>query len=366
MELIKKLLTDLVSFRTITPHGEDAIDYCAAFLRDLGFECQKLIFDGVANLYARLGNATRNLCFAGHVDVVPPLDGWASDPFVLTERDGVLFGRGVNDMKGALASCLAAISEFLEDRHPEFSVSVILTSDEEIMGDNGTKKVVDFLKTRGEAITGCVLCESCSPGASGEYIKIGCRGSLNVDFTSTGTQCHVVSGKLHGNHLHDFVDFLARFVKIELDSGNANFTPSDIEMTSIDTGNGVRNVVPAVSTAKFNIRFNDEWTFERLEQFIRDATPSNVSVSFERFGEPFLGTDTKFVEFLANAMESVIGRRPEVGAAGGNSDALSIHKITNVVEIGTPIAGAHIVNECISAIDLLKLKRIYLKLMQSF
>jgi succinyl-diaminopimelate desuccinylase len=366
MKLIKKLLTDLVSFRTITPHGENAIDYCVAFLQNLGFVCQKLVFGNVANLYAKLGNTERNLCFAGHVDVVPPLDGWSSDPFILTERDGMLFGRGVNDMKGTLASCLAAISEFLEAKRPEFSLSVMLTSDEEIMGDNGTKRVVDFLKSRGEKIAGCVLCESCSPGASGEYIKIGCRGSLNVDFTSTGTQCHVVSGKLHGNHLHDFVDFLSRFAKTGLDHGNVNFAPSDIEMTSIDAGNGVRNIIPAVSTAKFNIRFNDEWTFERLEQFIRDATPSNVSVLFECFGYPFIGSNAEFVEFLAKAMRGVIGKAPEIGTAGGNSDALSIHDITNVVEIGTPIAGAHVVNECIPSADLLKLKRIYLSVMQSF
>jgi succinyl-diaminopimelate desuccinylase len=171
-DLCIKILSDLVKFKTITPHGDDAINYCAKLLEDIGFRCQILKFEDVSNLYAKLGNHKENFCFAGHIDVVPPFDNWNTDPFTLTEISGSLYGRGTNDMKGPLASSLAAIIDFIQNNNPKFSISVMLTSDEEIMGCNGTKKIIEHLKEMGENITGCVLCESCSPGNSGEYIKI--------------------------------------------------------------------------------------------------------------------------------------------------------------------------------------------------
>ena len=364
--MILKLLSDLVSFKTVTPNGDDAIEYCAKFFEKIGFVCHKLKFGDVANLYAKYGTQHKNICFAGHVDVVPPLDGWNSDPFVLTERNGLLFGRGTNDMKGGLAAGLCAISDFLFQNAPDFSVSVILTSDEEVMGENGTNKIVQWLQERHEKITGCVLCESCSPEETGEYIKIGCRGSLNVDFQSVGTQCHVVSGKKIGNHLHSFAQFISDFANTKLDDGNSNFSPSAIEMTSIDVANPVRNIIPANASAKFNIRFNDCWTFEKLEHFIKKQLPQNISVKFTRFGFPFIGSVTYFTNFLAQSINKTLGTMPKIGTAGGNSDALSLHKLTNVVEIGTPIANAHIVNEYVSKTDLEKLYKIYFGILSSF
>ena len=364
--MIVKLLSDLVSFKTVTPNGDAAIEYCAQFLEKIGFFCHKLNFGSVANLYDKYGTHDKNICFAGHVDVVPPLDGWNSDPFVLTERDGLLFGRGTNDMKGGLAAGLCAISAFLKKHTPDFSVSVILTSDEEIMGKNGTSKIVQWLQERNEQITGCILCESCSPDATGEYIKIGCRGSLNVDFKSVGTQCHVVSSKRFGNHLHSFAQFISDFAHTKLDDGNSNFSPSNIEMTSIDVANSVRNIIPANASAKFNIRFNDCWTFEKLEHFIKKQLPQNISVKFTRFGFPFIGSDTYFTNFLAQSINKTLGTMPKIGTAGGNSDALSLHKLTNVVEIGTPIENAHIVNEYVSKTDLEKLYEIYFDILGSF
>ncbi len=365
MDVIK-VLSDFVSFKTVTPDGEIAIDYCADFLAKIGFKCKKLNFGSVSNLYAKYDNGEKNICFAGHVDVVPPLDGWDSDPFVLTERNGLLYGRGTNDMKGGLSACLSAISDFLQTATPNFSISVILTSDEEIMGNNGTSKVVEWLQEREEKITGCVLCESCSPDKTGEYIKIGCRGSLNVNFYSTGTQCHIVSGSKFGNHLHKFIKFLTQFSNIKLDEGNENFSPSDIEMTSVDVGNTVRNIIPSSASAKFNIRFNDCWNFDKLENFVKEKLPQGISANFERFGFPFIGSDKNFIDFLSNSLEKTLGFVPKVGTAGGNSDALSLHKITNVVEIGTPIANAHIVNEFIAKEDLEKLHKIYFNILQDF
>ena len=361
-----EILKNLVKCKSVTPHDDGAIDCCSKYLEVLGFVCEKMQFGDVKNLYAKLGNFEKNLCFAGHVDVVPPLGAWEADPFELTEKSVNLYGRGVNDMKGPLASCLAAIHDFVKSALPGISISVLLTSDEEIMGDKGTAKVVEFLKSRNEKITGCILCESCSPDLSGEYIKIGCRGSLNVDFVSNGKQCHVVNAKKYNNHLHDFIYFLNHLASIELDQGNEKFAPSDLEITSIDVANDIRNVVPHKAFAKLNIRFNDEWNFEKLEKFIKDQMPRNIDVIFERFSEAFIGSSEKFTNFLQNSVKKTIGKIPGIGTSGGNSDAVFIKNITDVVEIGSPIANAHIVNEYILSEDLTKLRIVYFNILKDF
>jgi succinyl-diaminopimelate desuccinylase len=317
-------------------------------------------------LYARFGVFKKNLCFAGHVDVVPPGDGWAVPPFCLTEKNGNFYGRGANDMKGPLAACLAAISDFVNER-PNISLSLMLTSDEEVMGGNGTKKLVTELLPQGEEITGCILCESCSPHiTSGSYIKIGCRGSLNVDFVSQGAQVHVVNGKILGNHIQRFISFLHEFLNIQLDSGSSEFPASSMEITSIDVANITRNVIPSVATAKINIRFNNLWNFEKLEQFIRERIPKNVTVSFERFENPTICSDQNFIHLISESITKSSGYKPEIGSLGGNSDAIYIKKITNVVEVGSPISGAHIVDEYISAEDLRLLRKIYYDIMVNF
>jgi succinyl-diaminopimelate desuccinylase len=247
------------------------------------------------------------------------------------------------------------------------SLSVILTSDEELMGDNGTKKVIDFLMKKNEKIDGCVLCESCCPNdVSGSYIKIGCRGSLNVNLSSHGTQCHVVNGKISGNHLQKFISFLNSLLDEKLDMGSEKFPPSTMEITSIDVGNYTRNIIPNLATAKLNIRFNDLWNFEKLEQLIKGKSPKNVEASFERFYEAMICSGQKFINLIEASMSKTNGVKPEVGTLGGNSDAIFIRKITDVVEVGSPISGAHIVDEFITGKDLIRLQKIYYNIMCDF
>ena len=365
-QTIIDVLSNLVSFKSITPDSAGAIEYCRDFLTKLGFNCQILNFGNVLNLYAKFGFFEKNLCFAGHVDVVPPLDDWNYDPFELRVLGERCFGRGTNDMKGPLASCLVAVSDFLKNHESNFSLSFILTSDEEIMGTNGTKKVVEFLKGKKEKITACVLCESCSPGASGEYIKIGCRGSLNVDLKSTGVQCHVASTRKLGNHLHQFVQLLNKLCNLKFDEGNEDFSPTTLEITSVDVGNFVRNIVPSQISAKINIRFNDEWDFEKLENFIKANLPMETEAMFERFGYPFIGAHRQLIDFLKHSVEKSTGTMPLVGTNGGNSDAVSLKELSDVVEIGSPLENAHIVNEYITKSDLKKLYEIYYNIMRDF
>jgi succinyl-diaminopimelate desuccinylase len=361
-----QILRDLVAFKTITPSGEDAINYCSKFLGALGFECKILNFGEVSNLYARFGNYRKNICLAGHVDVVPPIGNWNTNPFELVEKDGIYYGRGVNDMKGPLASALAAISDYISNQGlKKTSISVILTSDEEIMSSDGCEKVVSFLKTKDEKISGAILCESCSPGRAGEYIKTGCRGSLNVDITSIGRQCHVVNGKLRGNHLHNLVNVLHELSDMYLDEGSYCFTPSELEITSIDVGNDTRNIIPSMATAKLNIRFNDMWTFEKLEGMIKGMA-RGCKVRFQRFGRPIFCKNKALIDFLKQVISNVIGRTPRSGTDGGNSDAFSLESITDVVEIGSSTSEAHIENEFISEKDLIKLREIYRNILENF
>jgi succinyl-diaminopimelate desuccinylase len=242
---------------------------------------------------------------------------------------------------------------------------MILTSDEEIMGGNGTNKVIDFLKAKNEKITGCILCESCSPGdKSGNYIKIGCRGSLNVDLISYGAQCHVVNGSAFGNHIHKFISDLHELLHKTLDTGDDIFPPSSIEITSIDTGNDVRNVIPSQLHAKLNIRFNRAWSFEDLEKYIVDSFPGNIEVIFERFRGPIICAQPEFISYIRESITEITGSAPEVGAFGGNSDAIFIGDITDVVEVGSPVIGAHTIDECIDEEQLDLLEQIYLRILQ--
>ncbi|MDR0640415.1 MAG: succinyl-diaminopimelate desuccinylase [Holosporales bacterium] len=367
-KLVIQLLEKLVGFKTVTPDGKDAIDYCSNFLENLGFRCHALNYNGVSNLYAKLGNSDRNLCFAGHVDVVPPCGNWSVDPFVLTRQNGMCYGRGTNDMKGPLSACLSSISKFVgTHRDIPFSISVLLTSDEEVMGGNGTGKVVQFLQAKNEKITGCILCESCSPwSGSGNYIKIGCRGSLNVDLISRGPQCHVVNSKILGNHIHHFIASLNKLIDEPLDVGDDIFPPSSMEVTSIDTDNDIRNIIPSQLHAKLNIRFNGAWSFENLEKYIGERFPGNVEIIFERFKEPVICSQPEFIAFVREAITEATGIVPGVGAQGGNSDAIFISELADVVEVGSPIAGAHIIDECIAEEHLDLLEKIYMEIINHF
>jgi succinyl-diaminopimelate desuccinylase len=355
------ILKHLVSFESISPNDKGAILFCKNFLDDLGFKSEVLTFSGVNNLYSKLGDSTNNLCFAGHVDVVPALDGWTVNPFELSIKDEMVYGRGTNDMKGPLAACLSAIYQLIfNNLIPEdISISVLLTSDEEIMGDYGTKSVVNFLKQKQEKIKGCILCESCSLLESGEYIKIGSRGSLNVDILSEGMQSHVANAPTIGNHIHGFLNMLNKLCEQKIDNGNEKFAASSIQLTSLKTpDNSARNIVPSQATALLNIRFNDNWTFESLENYIRDNTQP-YKVSFSRFGYPFIGSSPDFINFLSTSVEKSIGRTPQIGTEGGNSDAVFIKEITDVCEVGSAFINAHIKDEFITLTDLAKLSYIY-------
>ncbi len=357
------ILRNLIKCKSVTPNSDGAIEYCSELLNNWGFSSKIYKHGLVSNLYAKYDiGSNKNICIAGHIDVVPPIGNWKYNPWELTEDNGKLYGRGTNDMKGPLSVALAAIYDYINN-NPKSNIIVLLTSDEEIMTDNGMKSLVKEVVNNGKHIDYCILCESCSKGNSGEYIKIGCKGSLNVDLISYGEQCHVASG--NNNHINEFVSLLNDLVNTPLDNGNERFEKSIINITSIDTGNDIRNIVPFSVHAKLNIRFNDNWNHDSLEQYILSKLNNNIKYKFQRFGYQFIGASIEYQNKLKYIIEQTINKPVEIGTYGGNSDALSLHEITEVVEIGTPLAQAHTVDEYIIISDMKKLYKIYKAILEN-
>ncbi|MCB2099221.1 MAG: succinyl-diaminopimelate desuccinylase [Rhodobacterales bacterium] len=364
---------------SITPQDAGALDVLVDALEPLGFTCHRLPFsaDGTAdvdNLYARLGTTGPNLCFAGHTDVVPvgDRDAWSVDPFAAQVKDGWLYGRGASDMKAAIAAFVAAASRRVAARGADGlggSISLLITGDEEGPAINGTRKVLDWLAGRGEAIDACIVGEPTSVEAVGDMAKIGRRGSLNGFLTVTGTQGHSAYPALADNPLPRLVRMLDAIAHTPLDHGSDHFPATTVALTTIDVGNPATNVIPAQGRAGFNIRFNDlhsgasvtEWLHERCRQVGGDYA-LDVWVS----GESFLTPPGPLSDALADAVEQVTGRRPELSTTGGTSDARFIKDHCPVIELGLTNATAHKVDERVPAADVDTLRAIYGAFMDAY
>jgi succinyl-diaminopimelate desuccinylase len=367
------LAQDLIRCPSVTPRDAGAQDVLARALDRLGFACHRLRFDEpgsepVDNLYARLGHGRPNFCFAGHSDVVAVGDAgaWTHDPFAAEVRDGMLYGRGAADMKGALAAFVAAAAAFLDDHGPAFagSISVLVTGDEEGVAINGTAKVLNWMAETGETIDLCVVGEPTNPGVLGEMVKIGRRGSLSGTLTVEGTQGHVAYPQAADNPITRLVRMLAA-VGDALDRGSEHFEPSRLEVTSIDVGNPAENLIPARAVARFNIRFNDRHSGESLLAWLRrtfaEAGGEGVRYTLDHHvgGEAFLTPPGRLSDILAGAIEEVTGRRPVLGTAGGTSDARFIKDVCPVAEFGLVGTTMHKVDECVAVADLRRLADIY-------
>lgn len=364
----------LIRRPSVTPEDAGALDVLCAPLGDLGFTCHRLRFEApgtapVDNLYARLGTDAPNLCFAGHTDVVPvgDLQAWSCDPFAAEVRDGVLYGRGAADMKGAIACFVAAVAGFLADRGPGFggSISLLVTGDEEGEAVNGTVKVLDWLHERGERLDACLVGEPTNPTELGEMIKIGRRGSLIGRLSVRGVQGHTAYPDRADNPCHRLVRMLESVTAEPLDDGSEHFPPSSLQIVSIDVGNPVDNVIPARATARFNIRFNDRHSSAGLERWLRsrfdDAIGADGRYDLELrvSGEAFLVPPGPLSGLVADAVADVLGRRPTLGTAGGTSDARFIKDACPVAEFGLVGQTMHQVDEHTPTADLEALTRVY-------
>jgi succinyl-diaminopimelate desuccinylase len=360
------LAAALIRRPSVTPHDEGALDILAAALKQLGFACERLEFEGIRNLYARRGSSGPNLCFAGHTDVVPAgkAETWSFDPFGGSVRDGMLCGRGAVDMKGAIAAFVAAAARCVGARAGELpgSISLLITGDEEGEAVNGTRKVLEWLAARGERIDACIVGEPTSANGLGDTIKIGRRGSLTGRLTVHGVQGHTAYPHLADNAAHRLVAMLHALTTAELDRGSEHFQPSSLQVATIDVGNPAANVIPASAQAVFNIRFNDRWSSDALKAWLAerlDATGGRYALDVSVSGESFLTTPGPLAGRLGEAIRRVTGRTPELSTSGGTSDARFIHAYCPVAEFGLVGQTMHKVDERVDLADLARLTEIY-------
>ena len=361
----------LIRRPSVTPADEGALETLAAVLRPLGFACHQLRFESddspaIDNLYAVVGTGGRNFCFAGHTDVVPPgkRDAWRIDPFAGAVEDGMLHGRGAADMKGAIACFAAAAARFVA-RHGDGlpgRISLLITGDEEGPSVNGTRRVLDWLRDRGERLDACVVGEPTNPTRLGEMVKIGRRGSLTGRLTVTGVQGHIAYPQLADNPIHRLLDMLAALRAAPLDDGTPHFQPSSLQLFSIDVGNPATNVIPAEARAGFNIRFNDRHTAASLERWLRqrlDSAGGSYRLDVTVSGEAFLTEPGPLSSLVAGAIREKLGIEPELSTSGGTSDARFIRAHCPVAEFGLVGQTMHKVDERTSLADLAALTEIY-------
>ncbi len=364
----------LIRAPSVTPDAGAALDVVAGVLEAAGYTVERLVSatGGVAvdNLYARIGTTGPNLCFAGHVDVVPPGEAaaWTHPPFSGAVADGHLYGRGAVDMKGAVAAFLAAA---LRAGPPaKGSLSFLITGDEEGPALDGTVKVVEWLAARGETLDHCVVGEPTNPKALGDMVKIGRRGSLSGTITMAGTQGHVAYPHRADNPIPKLLRLLESLTATPLDEGSAHFPPSHLEVVSVDVGNPVFNVIPAQATARFNVRYNDVYTLASLKSELErrlDGPGLTYDLVFQPgASESFLTTPGPFVDLVLDAVAEVTGRRPEASTTGGTSDARFIKALCPVVEFGLVGSTMHMTNEATPVADLEALTAIYERLIARY
>lgn len=373
---VVSLATALMRCPSVTPDTAGVFDVIEQYLVPHGFTAHRVTFeqegfDTVENLYLRYGTAQPNFCFAGHTDVVPPGDvaAWDVPPFSPEVIDGELVGRGAEDMKGAIASFMVAAKEFVTAM-PAFhgSISLLITQDEEGFAVNGTRKVLDWLRERGEVLSHCVVGEPTNPDVLGEMVKIGRRGSVSFLLTVRGKQGHVAYPDRAENPITRLVNMLHALKAEPLDTGSEHFQPSNLEISSIDVGNPTYNVIPAVATARVNVRFNDLHTSKTVEEWVRAriAPFGTVDVQVRVTGESFLTRDEMLASVLVGAVQEVTGRTPVLSTTGGTSDARFIKDVCPVVEFGTTGRTPHMVNERVEVAVLEQLSKVYHAVLQRY
>lgn len=372
-----QLLKALIACPSVTPEPAGALDVLDTALTGLGFTTTRLRFEGdgsypVDNLFAIRGNTGRRLLFAGHTDVVPPGDlaDWTADPFTLRQADGKLYGRGAADMKSGIAAFIAAAASI-----PAAAGTIMLaiTNDEEADAINGTGKLMAWAKDQGRSFDFAIVGEPSSAALLGDSIKIGRRGSFSGLITVEGAQGHVAYPHKANNPLPILARIVTALSDTTIDRGSEHFPATNLEVTTIDVGNPISNVIPARGTIRFNIRYNDLWTPQTLAEWVRDRIASvdanDIKIRFEVSGTPsrsFLSPLNADVETLSLTIESVTGRRPELSTGGGTSDARFIAQYGPVVECGLVGPSMHKADEHIALDDLTGLTEIYRAFMTRF
>ena len=370
-----ELTRELIRRPSVTPADAGAMDVVEQVLAGLGFACRRMRFGEIENLYARIGTARPNLCFAGHTDVVPVGDvaAWSREAFAADIVDGVLIGRGAVDMKSAIAAFAAAAASALAEGAVTGSLSFLITGDEEGVALDGTKRVVETLRAEGEILDHCIVGEPTSAESFGDMVKIGRRGSINVGVRVEGIQGHVAYPHRAANPVAVLIRLLAALEARVLEEGYADFQPSNLEVTTVDVGNPTTNLIPAVATARLNIRFNPTHRGADLAAWIQseadraaEGFPGTITLTPAISGEAFLTEQGPFTELVAGAVEAVSGQRPDLSTTGGTSDARFIRDLCPVVELGLVGRTMHAVDERAPVEEIRHLQSVYETLIRRY
>jgi succinyl-diaminopimelate desuccinylase len=360
------LARQLIACRSVTPADGGCLDLIAARLSTAGFRCEHMDRGGVRNLWARHGQGAPLVCLAGHVDVVPPgpVEAWTSDPFVATDRDGFLYGRGASDMKGPLAALVTAAVRVVA-AHPDHagSIALLLTSDEEGAAIDGTVTVVEALHARGETIDACIVGEPTSMARLGDTVKHGRRGSLSGTLVVKGIQCHIAYPERGRNPIHEALPALDELVSVEWDRGNEHFPPTGLQISNVHAGSGTVNVIPGSLDVLFNIRFSPGSTDAGVKarvQAVLDRHGLEYDLIWGSSAAPFMTEPGRLVEILGRTIADVTALTPELSTSGGTSDGRFIARIAReVVEFGPVAEAMHGVDERVRIADLGPLSLIY-------
>jgi succinyl-diaminopimelate desuccinylase len=367
LELTKALLAR----PSVTPADEGCQHLIAGPLGKAGFVIESLPFGEVTNLWARRGKGSPVFCFAGHTDVVPagPREQWHSDPFTAEIREGLLYGRGAADMKSGLAAMVTAALEFVV-AYPDHkgSIAFLITSDEEGPSVDGTRRVVELLRARGERIDWCVVGEPSSEVAVGDTIKVGRRGSLSGRLTVHGVQGHVAYPQLAENPVHALAPALSELATREWDKGTEHFQPTTFQVSNISAGTGAPNVIPGELKARFNLRYCPVQTIENLKATVEGILRRHrVRYTLEWYvsGEPFYTPPGLLCQAVGDAVAEVTGVQPRLSTGGGTSDGRFIAPLgAQIVELGVVSASIHKVNESVRVADVDALHRMYVNVLR--
>ncbi|WP_353208102.1 succinyl-diaminopimelate desuccinylase [Sphingorhabdus sp.] len=357
----------LIACESVTPATGGVFDVLEDMLAPLGFTVERFISGEnddnpahgapVENLFAIRESGGRHFAFAGHVDVVPSGDGWASNPFVPEIKGDFLHGRGAVDMKGSIAAFVAALHDIPKDAG---TISMIITGDEEGPAIHGTRALITHMQARGSIPDACLVGEPTSVNRLGDMMKIGRRGSVNMWISVAGTQGHVAYPHLADNPIPTLIAILTEIEAITLDEGTDWFQASNIEITDLNVGNKATNVIPAKAEARLSIRFNDLHNGEALVARVRERVEAHAgSLTAMISGEAFLTPPGAFSDAISEAVEAVVGIAPEPSTTGGTSDARFLTKICPVVEFGLCNATMHKLDEAVAIADLSALTEIY-------
>ena len=378
------LAEQLISRPSITPDDAGCLDLLAARLAPLGFVCERVDSGPadfrVSNLWAKrpivpvpqTPDAIKTVVFAGHTDVVPtgPLGQWTSDPFVPSHRGGRLYGRGASDMKTSIAAFVVAVEEFLAATpDPLIALAFLLTSDEEGPSVDGTKVVVDHLRTRGERLDYCIVGEPTSVERTGDMIKNGRRGTLSGRLAVRGIQGHIAYPQLARNPIHQALPALAELAATAWDDGNQFFPPTSWQISNMHGGTGATNVIPGEVVIDFNFRFSTESTAAGLQQRVHavlDRHGLEYDLRWTLGGLPFLTTPGELVQAVQLAIYDETGLTTELSTTGGTSDGRFIAQVCpQVIELGPPNASIHKIDEYVVVADIEPLKNIYRRTLEN-